>query len=184
MRKFWIAVIWRIEVVEILVRISVLEDVVVIQVWIVVSGYIIGLVAVLGIIFVWLIIGIVVDIIFVGNIIKIIAWIIFVRIVVGILILIADVRKKIWYLLFGIVTDIEVSILYGSILWIELGNEVRIVGYEVDILRGFVDEIEVWVSFICIVVEVERGIVVGIISGIEVGIEDWDVLGIILGILL
>jgi hypothetical protein len=36
--------------------------------------------------------------------------------------------------------------------------------------------------FHCIIVEFERGIVVGIISGIVVDIEVWDVLGIILGI--
>jgi hypothetical protein len=36
--------------------------------------------------------------------------------------------------------------------------------------------------FHCIIVEFERGIVVGIISGIVIGIEIWDALGIILGI--
>jgi hypothetical protein len=36
--------------------------------------------------------------------------------------------------------------------------------------------------FHCIIVEFKRGIVVGIISGIVVDIEVWDVLGIILGI--
>ena len=36
---------------------------------------------------------------------------------------------------------------------------------EIGILIGFVDEIELQNDFICIIIEVERGIIIGIISG-------------------
>jgi hypothetical protein len=61
------------------------------------------------------------------------------------------VRIAVWILILK--ADIEISILYGSILWIELGIEVRIVvcvtgDDEIGILIGFIDEIELWIDFI------------------------------------